>query len=432
MPTSRDEMMDERVKGKTRFKASATGPTRPTSRRRWARRRCPARCWRPRPATRSSSTSATSARRRSPCTRTASSTRPTWTAPTRAASRSPGGFVKPGETFRYVWDCRRGHRGRLALPRPRAAGPAAALQGAVRAVILAGEGRAAGRRRPLHRLPLADPGGDRPARHVPHDQRPRLRRQHADARAKVGQRVAQHVVALDNDFHTYHLHGHRWTDPNGRVVDNVTLGPADSYSLEFVEDNPGRWFYHCHVFSHLHEGMNGWYVVVALSAAAAAARARRGRPRRPARRRLAQGRDRRLPVVAARRHGRPRRHRHLVWVGPGHPALGHRVSANAAGIDSDPGNGAPDHAPGDRVHVRFDQPGIYELHCKLHAIVRGTVTVVDEPGTGRASPDPDPQVRARPHGRPSSPRSAGPRRSATAGRPSCATRSTRPRASPST
>jgi FtsP/CotA-like multicopper oxidase with cupredoxin domain len=28
-----------------------------------------------------------------------------------------------------------------------------------------------------------------------------------------------------------------------------------------VEDNPGRWFYHCHVFSHLHMGMNGWYLV---------------------------------------------------------------------------------------------------------------------------------------------------------------------------
>ena len=32
-------------------------------------------------------------------------------------------------------------------------------------------------------------------------------------------------------------------------------------SFTIVEDNPGRWFYHCHVFSHLHMGMNGWYVV---------------------------------------------------------------------------------------------------------------------------------------------------------------------------
>jgi plastocyanin len=80
------------------------------------------------------------------------------------------------------------------------------------------------------------------------------------------------------------------------------------------------------------------------------------------------------------------------WIGPDtqHSVTG--MSANAAGIDSDPGNGAPAHAPGDTFRVRFDRPGTYELHCKLHAIVRGTVTVLDEPGTGAASADPDPQV----------------------------------------
>jgi FtsP/CotA-like multicopper oxidase with cupredoxin domain len=72
-------------------------------------------------------------------------------------------------------------------------------------------------------------------------------------RAKVGETVAWHVFALDNDFHAFHLHGHRWLDPDGgMLVDNKTLGPADIISLQFVEDNPGRWFYHCHVFSHLH------------------------------------------------------------------------------------------------------------------------------------------------------------------------------------
>jgi FtsP/CotA-like multicopper oxidase with cupredoxin domain len=79
--------------------------------------------------------------------------------------------------------------------------------------------------------------------------------------ASVGESVAWRVFALDDDFHTFHIHGHRWTDPAGRVIDNQTLGPGDSISAEFVEDNPGRWFYHCHVFSHLHEGMNGWYLV---------------------------------------------------------------------------------------------------------------------------------------------------------------------------
>jgi plastocyanin len=82
------------------------------------------------------------------------------------------------------------------------------------------------------------------------------------------------------------------------------------------------------------------------------------------------------------------------WVGPDtqHSVTG--LSANAAGIDSDPGNGAPDHAAGDRFTHRFDEPGTYELHCKLHAIVGGTVVVSDTPGTGAPSPDPDPQVAA--------------------------------------
>jgi plastocyanin len=80
------------------------------------------------------------------------------------------------------------------------------------------------------------------------------------------------------------------------------------------------------------------------------------------------------------------------WVGPDtqHSITG--LSANALAIDSDPGDGAPAHAPGDRFTVRFDEPGTYELHCKLHALVRGTVVVSDTPGTGSASPDPDPRV----------------------------------------
>ena len=79
--------------------------------------------------------------------------------------------------------------------------------------------------------------------------------------ANNGDDVAFHVYALDDAFHTFHLHGHRWRDPSGRVVDNVTLGPGDSYTARFIEDNPGRWLYHCHVFSHLHQGMSAWYIV---------------------------------------------------------------------------------------------------------------------------------------------------------------------------
>ena len=80
------------------------------------------------------------------------------------------------------------------------------------------------------------------------------------------------------------------------------------------------------------------------------------------------------------------------WIGPDtqHSVTG--LSDNALELDSDPGNGAPDHDAGDTYSLSFDQPGTYAFHCKLHAIVRGTVVVTDTPGTGAPSPDADPQV----------------------------------------
>ena len=80
-------------------------------------------------------------------------------------------------------------------------------------------------------------------------------------RAKVGDDVAIHAIGFDNNLHTFHLHGHRWKDPNGTFVDNPGFGPNESVTARFVEDNPGRWLWHCHVFTHQDAGMAGWYVV---------------------------------------------------------------------------------------------------------------------------------------------------------------------------
>jgi FtsP/CotA-like multicopper oxidase with cupredoxin domain len=173
----------------------------------------------------------------------------------------PGGFVKPGKTFQYLWDCREGTEGVWPYHDHGPLDPLPLYKGLFGLIHVRRRGEpradvdhyvvlhsllppATGLRKPFHCINGRAYAGNTPT-----------------LRSRVGQRVAQHVVVMNNDFHTYHLHGHRWRDPDGRVVDNVTVGPADSYSLEFVEDNPGRWFYHCHVFSHLHEGMNGWYVV---------------------------------------------------------------------------------------------------------------------------------------------------------------------------
>ena len=79
--------------------------------------------------------------------------------------------------------------------------------------------------------------------------------------ARVGQDVALHVMGGDQNFHDFHVHGHRWRDPAGRFVDTPTVGPNETITARFVEDNPGRWLYHCHVFTHQDNGMAGWYDV---------------------------------------------------------------------------------------------------------------------------------------------------------------------------
>lgn len=78
--------------------------------------------------------------------------------------------------------------------------------------------------------------------------------------ARVGQRVRWRVIALGKEFHAFHLHGHRWQS-GGRFVDTEVVGPATSLTLDYVEDKPGEWLYHCHVVDHMMGGMVGYYVV---------------------------------------------------------------------------------------------------------------------------------------------------------------------------
>jgi plastocyanin len=79
------------------------------------------------------------------------------------------------------------------------------------------------------------------------------------------------------------------------------------------------------------------------------------------------------------------------WVGPDtmHSVTGD--SANDLGIDSDPGNAEPMHKIGFTFTVVFNQPGVYQFHCKLHNIVHGTVIVSDTPGDPNDDPDPIPK-----------------------------------------
>ena len=107
-------------------------------------------------------------------------------------------------------------------------------------------------------------------------------------KARVGQTVQFNAFAIGSEFHTFHIHGHRWLEAGpggkstGKPVDNPTLGPAEGIKARFVEDAPGRWIYHCHVFDHMMDGMLGFYLVEGAGAAPASrSSSGNGRARRP-------------------------------------------------------------------------------------------------------------------------------------------------------
>jgi FtsP/CotA-like multicopper oxidase with cupredoxin domain len=86
--------------------------------------------------------------------------------------------------------------------------------------------------------------------------------------AMPGELVEFAVIGFGDDFHTFHLHGHNWADnrtgilsgpaDQTRVVDNRTLGPADTFGFIVragEEVGSGAWMLHCHVQTHSDTGM---------------------------------------------------------------------------------------------------------------------------------------------------------------------------------
>jgi FtsP/CotA-like multicopper oxidase with cupredoxin domain len=79
--------------------------------------------------------------------------------------------------------------------------------------------------------------------------------------ARVGQTVQWDVMAMGSEFHTFHVHGHRWRTDAGTPEDTRGLGPAESFRVRWREDAAGTWLYHCHVEEHMMQGMIGLYKV---------------------------------------------------------------------------------------------------------------------------------------------------------------------------
>jgi FtsP/CotA-like multicopper oxidase with cupredoxin domain len=80
--------------------------------------------------------------------------------------------------------------------------------------------------------------------------------------SQVGELSRWRVISLGPEFHTWHIHGHRWVQADGTLTDNIALGPGMYSTFEFDEDNPGEWLVHCHVANHMEGGMMATYRVV--------------------------------------------------------------------------------------------------------------------------------------------------------------------------
>ncbi len=79
--------------------------------------------------------------------------------------------------------------------------------------------------------------------------------------SRVGETVQWDVMAMGDEFHTFHVHGHKWRTDAGTPEDTRGLGPAESFRVRWKEDAPGTWLYHCHVETHMMQGMIGLYRV---------------------------------------------------------------------------------------------------------------------------------------------------------------------------
>ncbi len=79
---------------------------------------------------------------------------------------------------------------------------------------------------------------------------------------KKGDHVRWYVMAMGTevDLHTPHWHG-MTVLANGMRTDVVSLLPASMITADMVPDNPGKWFFHCHVNDHIKAGMMATYTV---------------------------------------------------------------------------------------------------------------------------------------------------------------------------
>jgi len=96
---------------------------------------------------------------------------------------------------------------------------------------------------------------------------PYVPKEMADAKPldiEYGDRVRIRFTNSTMMVHPMHLHGHfyrvlatpgEWDQPDAVLKDTIGVRPGQRVDLEFLADNPGAWFFHCHNLFHLAAGM---------------------------------------------------------------------------------------------------------------------------------------------------------------------------------
>ena len=175
-----------------------------------------------------------------------------------------GGFVAPGRGVHVPVGVHPGRGRRLAVPRPRPQPHAEHVPRPVRLDRDHREGREAPGRQLHADAAPADAAGDRPRR-APSSASTAARsratpRPSRRASARTWQSTCSGWTPTST---TSTCTGTAGMTPAARRRTRPTVGPSETITARFTEDNPGRWLYHCHVFSHQDEGMAGWYDVTA-------------------------------------------------------------------------------------------------------------------------------------------------------------------------
>lgn len=88
---------------------------------------------------------------------------------------------------------------------------------------------------------------------------------------KTGERVRVRFVGTGLMVHPMHLHGHSFNViardgyplASPYELDTLTVAPGETWDVELIADNPGTWFWHCHILSHA-ETKDGMYGLTML------------------------------------------------------------------------------------------------------------------------------------------------------------------------